>query len=407
MNVQPVGITLEDIEAARVRVEPHIRRTPMLLKESLTSRFGVPVHLKGEHLQRTGSFKLRGALNLVAQLSGEERARGVVAASAGNHAQGVAVAAAQFGMRARIYMPVDASLSKVEATRNYGAEVVLEGEGLAESLALAQAWADEQGALFVHPFDDPRIIAGQGTLGLEIVEQVPDVGTLIVPIGGGGLFAGVARAVRALRPDCQIVGVQARASAPLALSLEAGHPVGIEPSPTMADGIAVHEPGALAFQIIQETMDQLVLVDDDHISRTMLWLMERAKQIVEAAGAAALAALQTGEVAVAGPTVCVLSGGNVDPMQLIPVVRHGLTTVGRYMSVSTTMTDRPGELSNLLALLADLKVNILSINHRREGVQLHVSEVRVEMTLQTRNRQHVREVLAAMGAAGYHLRASG
>jgi threonine dehydratase len=391
--------SLDAVRAAAVRIAPHIRSTPIMHKEVLAQRFGVPVFLKGEHLQRTGSFKIRGAVNLAAQLP--PGTRGLVAASAGNHAQGVAVAAATHGLPSRIYMPEDATLSKVEATRSYGADVQLEGAALAETIAAARAWAHDAGWVFVHPFDDPHIIEGQATLGLEIVEQVPDVATVLLPIGGGGLFAGVASVVRELRPECRIIGVQARACGALAQSLAAGAPVDAGGEATIADGIAVRRPGTLTFPIIRDLMDQLVLVDDDHISRTMLWLIERAKQIVEGAGAAALAALQTGEVEPAGPTVVVLSGGNIDPMQLLPVVRHGLTTVGRFLTFSTKLPDRPGELSRLLALMADLKVNILSVEHHREGVRMHVSETRIELTLQTRNHEHVTEVLDALEAAGY------
>lgn len=398
------AVTIEDIRDARQRIAPYIRSTPAMHKAVLAQRFGVPVFLKGEHLQRTGSFKLRGALNLVAQLDAVERERGVVAASAGNHAQGVAVAATTFGVKPTIFMPEDATLSKVQATRHYGAEVVLEGENLDATLVAASRFADDNGALFVHPFDDARVVSGQGTLGLEIVEQVPDVATLLLPIGGGGLFAGVACAVRELRPRCRIIGVQARACAAIGPSLAAGHPVLVDAAPTMADGIAVRQPGELTLGMIRELMDQLVLVDDDHISRAMLWLIERAKQIVEGAGAAALSALLTGEVQPTGPTVVLLSGGNIDPMQLLPVVRHGLTTVGRFLTLATTLPDRPGELSRLLALLAELKVNLLSVEHHREGVRMHVSETLIELTVQTRNREHVNEVLAALDAAGYDAR---
>ena len=398
-------VTLAYIEAARVRIADTIRATPLFEKQVLTQRFGVPVFVKDEHLQRTGSFKIRGAMNLISQLDPAELARGVVAASAGNHAQGVAVAASVHGVQATIFMPADATLSKVEATRGYGAEVVLSGENLSEALEAAKAHAAATGAIFVHPFDDARIVAGQGTLGLELVEQLPDIATVILPIGGGGLFAGVATAIRALRPHCRIVGVQAEACQSIRAARAAGHPVTIDAAPTMADGIAVKQPGALTYPIIEATIDELVMVDDNELASAMLWLMERAKQVVEGAGAATMAALLAGKIAPVGPTVCVLSGGNIDPMALIPVIRHGLTNAGRFLRIATILPDRPGELSRLLTQLARLRVNVLAIEHRREGEPLlHVGDTRIDLTLQTRNSNHVVEVLADLRSAGYDVR---
>ena len=398
-------ITLADIEAARERIAGKVRVTPLFEKQVLTERFGVPVYVKDEHLQRTGSFKIRGAMNLMSQLDPAERARGVVAASAGNHAQGVAVAAAAHGMRATIFMPADATLSQVEATRGYGAQVILAGANLSEALDAAHAHCDAIGGVWVHPFDDPRIIAGQGTLGLELVDQVPEIATVILPIGGGGLFAGTATAIRALRPGCRIVGVQAAACQSIAAARAAGHPVMVHAAPTMADGIAVKQPGANTFPIIEALIDELVTVDDNELGSAMLWLMERAKQVVEGAGAATMAALLAGKVEPVGPTVCVLSGGNIDPMALIPVIRHGLGTAGRFLRIATTLPDRPGELSRLLALLAQLRVNVLAVEHRREGEpRLGVGDTRVDLTLQTRNLEHVDEVLAELRTAGYDVR---
>lgn len=394
-------VTIEDIEAARTRIAANIRTTPIISKEALDRRFGVPVLLKAEHMQHTGSFKIRGALNLMSQMDPDTRTRGVVAASAGNHAQGVAVAAARHGAPATIFMPEDATLSKVEATRGYGAEVRLTGAQLSDTIEAAREWSDSVGATFVHPFDDPKIIAGQGTMGLELLEQVPDMETLIMPIGGGGLFSGVAAAVHARRPDVRIIGVQSSACPSVHAALAAGHPVKITPTPTMADGIAVKQPGAVTLPMIQRHAAEVVLVDDNDLSQAMLWLIERAKQIQEGAGAAALAALMAGKVEARGTTVCVLSGGNIDPVALIPVIRHGLTTVGRFVRIETTVHDRPGELSRLLALLAKLRVNVLSIEHRREGVSMAVGDTRIDMTLQTRNLDHVSEVIDALSDAGY------
>jgi threonine dehydratase len=396
------AITLDDIRAARDRIDGAIRHTPMLRKHTLEPLVGgAEVHIKCEHLQRTGSFKLRGALNLVSQLTDEERSRGVVAASAGNHAQGVAVAAAEHGVAATIFMPEDASLAKVEATSNYGAEVRLEGAHLTATLQAAHSFAQETGAVFVHPFDDDRIIAGQGTLGLEVVEQLPQVATIVVPVGGGGLASGVGIALRELRPDCRIVAVQTAAFPSLRRSLEAGEPTVVETVPTIADGIAVKQLGVRNFELLRELVDEVVEVEEEELATAMLWSMERAKQVLEGAGAAALAALLSGRVQSDGPIALVVAGGNIDPAGLIPVIRHGLTAVGRFLYLGTVIPDRPGELSRLLALLADLRVNILGVEHHREGVHLRVAETRVDLTLQTRNAEHVTAVRDALRDAGY------
>ena len=397
----PAQVTLEGIRAARERIAEHIRATPMLAKVSLEHRVGAPVHLKCEHLQRTGSFKLRGALNLISQLSPEQRASGVVAASAGNHAQGVAVAAAQYGVSSTIFMPADASLAKVEATRNYGAHVELVGQHLTQTLEAAHAFAQEQGGVFVHPFDDARIVEGQGTLGLEIVEQLPNVGTIVVPIGGGGLATGIATAVRALRPGCRIVGVQAAACPSFVASLAAGAPIVVEAQSSIADGIAVKQPGPSIFPLLRELVDEVVLVEEEELSAAMLWAMERAKQVLEGAGAAALAAVLAGKVTATEPVALVIGGGNIDPAALVPVIRHGLSAVGRFLYLGTVLPDRPGELSHLLSILASLRVNILGVEHHREGVDLRIGETRVDLVLQTRNTDHVHEVVRALEQAGY------
>lgn len=394
-------VTIEEIRAARERIQTRIRSTPMLHKHTLDSIVGHPVHMKCEHLQRTGSFKLRGAINLIAQLDDDERARGVVAASAGNHAQGVAVAATELGVASTIFMPTDASLAKVEATRAYGAEVRLEGSNLTETLRAAHAFCEANSQTFVHPFDDPRIIAGQGTLGIEIVEQLQDVATIVVPVGGGGLAAGVATAVRALKPDVRIVAVQAAAFPSLRLSLEAGQCVEVEALPTIADGIAVKQLGQTGFAALRELVDDVVEVEEDELSTAMLWSMERAKQVLEGAGAAALAAVLAGKVRSDGPVAMVVAGGNIDPANIIPVVRHGLSAVGRFLYLGTVVRDRPGELSRLLSLLADLRVNVLGVEHHREGVRVGIGQTQVDLVLQTRNAEHVAEVEAAMHDAGY------
>lgn len=396
-------VTLDDIRAAHERIADKVRVTPMLRKDTLAPIIGHPVYMKCEHLQRTGSFKLRGASNLIAMLDAGERAAGVVAASAGNHAQGVAVAAAERGVQATIFMPEDATLSKVEATRGYGADVQLVGEHLSQALTAAREWADKRGATFVHPFDDARVVAGQGTVGLEIFEQLPEVATVVVGIGGGGLASGIATALRALRPDCRIIGVQAAACASYAAARDAGGPVTIDALPTMADGMAVKQPGALTYEILRANLDDYVVVSEEQISSAILWSMERAKQVLEGAGATPLAALLGGHVQSDGPVVLVNGGGNIDPASLMTVIRHGLSTVGRYLYLGTLLPDRPGELSRLLSLLAQLRVNVLGVEHHREGVQIHVGETRVDLVLQTRNAEHVEEVERGLREAGYTL----
>jgi threonine dehydratase len=400
-------VTADGIRAARERISESIRETPLLRKQTLDPLVGHPVYLKCEHLQRTGSFKLRGALNLIAQLTPDERARGVVAASAGNHAQGVAVAAAEYGVEATIFMPTDASLAKVEATRNYGATVVLEGDHLSGALDAARAFCLARDAVFVHPFDDARIIEGQGTLGLEILEQLPDVQTVVVPIGGGGLAAGVAVALRAHDPRIRLIGVQAAACQSLGAARAASHPVLVEASPTMADGIAVKQVGQLPFELLADALDDLVLVEEEEISTAILWSMERAKQVLEGAGVAGLAAVLAGKVQANGPVIILGCGGNIDPASLMGVIRHGLTAVGRFHYVGTSIPDRPGELSRLLALLAREGVNVLGVEHHREGVSVRVGETRVDLVLQTRNEAHVVQVNAALEAAGYTILSGG
>ncbi len=375
--------TLADIEAARRRLAGIARETPVYPSETFSSRAGREVLLKAENLQRTGAFKIRGAVNKLASLSDEERAGGVVAASAGNHGQAVAWAARELGTAATVFMPVDAPMAKVEATRNYGAEARLLGEGFDDALEEARAFADECGATFVHAFEDPVVIAGQGTIGLELAEQVPEAETVLVPVGGGGLAAGISLALRALRPGMRLVGVRA------------------QPGYTIADGIAVKHPGELTMSILDRVLDDLVTVSDEEISEAIVLLLERAKLVVEGAGAVGMAALLNGRAGGTGPVAIVLSGGNIDPTLLISVMRYGLTQAGRYLVLRTTIPDRPGELMKLLNLIAEARGNIVSVEHHREGMELSVSETEVELTLVTRDREHCDAVLATMAAAGY------
>ncbi|HEU5212350.1 MAG TPA: threonine ammonia-lyase [Gaiellaceae bacterium] len=385
--------TLADIVAARERIAGIARVTPVYPSETLSRLTGREVLLKAENLQRTGAFKIRGAVNRIALVSDKDRAAGVVAASAGNHGQAVAWAAREAGIPATIFVPEDAPMSKVEATRNYGARVELTGAGFDECLADAFDYADERGATFIHAFEDEQVIAGQGTIGLELIEQVEDVDTVVVPVGGGGLSSGIALALTELRPHISIIGVQAAAMAPLAGSTTFGW--------TIADGIAVKHPGELTSQILRDRLDAIVTVEDEKIAEAIVLLLERLKLVAEGAGAASVAALLAGKIEGTGKTVALLSGGNIDPTQLISIARHGLTLAGRSLALSTRIADRPGELMKLLTLIAAERGNIVSVEHHREGLDLPVGETEVELTLMMRGREHCEELIGALEAAGY------
>jgi threonine dehydratase len=381
--------TLPDIEAARARLDGVARVTPVYRSETLSQLFGCEVQLKAENLQRTGSFKIRGAYNRISALSPEERNAGVVAASAGNHGQAVAWAAREVGARARIYMPQDAPMAKVDATRHYGAEVVLTSGALEECLGEASSYVAEHGATFVHPFEDPVVIAGQGTLGLELIDQVPGLDMVLIPIGGGGLASGIALALRAVKPGVRIVGVQAAGTLPEGSGF------------TIADGIAVKTPGELTMGILDGVLDELVSVTDEEISEAIVLLLERTKLVVEGAGAVGVAALLTGKVVGSGCVVPLLSGGNIDATLLISVMRHGLAVAGRYLVVRSRVPDRPGELAKLLMLLAQERVNVVEVEHQRETAGLPVGDTGVELTLVTRDSEHCEEILATMQRLGY------
>jgi len=376
--------TLADIEAARARIHEHARVTPVYGSATLSRETGREVLLKAENLQRTGSFKIRGAMNRLATLSAAERAVGVVAASAGNHGQAVAWAAREVGVHATVFMPQDAPMAKVEPTVGYGAEEVLVGAGFEEALAAAMQRVEETGASFVHAFEDERVIAGQGTIGLELAEQVPDVETVLIPVGGGGLAAGTSIALRALRPQVRLVGVEVR---------RGGY--------TIADGIAVKQPGALTMGILGETLDELIEVTDEQISEAITLLLERSKLLVEGAGAVGVAALLAGKCAGSGQVCALLSGGNIDPTLLLSVLRHGLTVAGRYLVLRSRLGDRPGELIRFLEIVANTRANIVAIEHRREGVALEVADTEVELTVVTRNEQHCLRLIDALEAHGY------
>ena len=386
--------TLADVEAARNRLAGKgVRVTPLYASETFGRMTGRPVHLKAETLQRTGSFKIRGAVNKIGSLSEAERKAGVVAASAGNHGQAVAWAAREARIEATIFMPAETPMAKVEPTRNYGARAELTGTTFEDAVAAAVAHVKETGATFVHPFEDLDVIAGQGTIGLELVDQLPEVETVVIPIGGGGLACGIALTLRALRPEVKIVGVQAAACAPLAGGKQFGY--------TIAEGIAVKHPGELTSSLLGDLLESVVTVTDEEISEAIVLLTERTKLVVEGAGAAAVAALLADRVQGAGPTVAILSGGNIDPTLLIQVMRHGLTLAGRYLVVRTRIPDRPGELAKLLALFADEHANVVSIEHHREGMDTPVTESEVEATLLTRDQEHCTAIIYAMRQRGY------
>jgi threonine dehydratase len=380
------GPTLVDIEAARERVAGIARETPVYGSETFSGLAGREVSLKAENLQRTGAFKVRGAVNKIATLTDEERAAGVVAANAGNHGQAVAWAARQAGTKARIYVPQDAPMAKVEACRTYGAELIMGGERFEEALSAAETDVRETGATFLHPFEDPQVIAGQGTIGLELAEQVPDMKTVVIPIGGGGLAAGITLALRAKRPGIRIVGVQAGLS-----------------GFTIADGIFVKSPGELTMSILDDALDDLVEVDDELISQAIVLLLERTKLVVEGAGAVGVAALLGGKVGGEGPVAVVLSGGNIDPTLLISIMRHGLTLGGRYLVIRTRIPDRPGELVKLLSLIAEARGNVVSVEHHREGMDVPVAQTEVELTLITRDQEHCAVLLDEMRSWGYEV----
>lgn len=395
------------MEQARDVLAPVVRRTPVERSDHLSALAGRPLFLKAEHLQRTGSFKIRGAYYRISRLDASERNAGVVAASAGNHAQGVALAAHLLGVESTIFMPETAPLPKIEATKGYGASVVLGGAVFDDALAAARRHAVETGAIFISPFDDPVLIAGQGTVGLELAEQAPAATTFAVAVGGGGLISGMAVALRALRPGCRIVGVEAEGAASMTAALEAGRPVTLSRVDTMADGIANKATSALTLAHVEALVDEVVTVSEEDISRALLLLLERAKAVVEPAGAAALAAALAGRLGgkTTAPACVVLSGGNIDPTLLVRVVRHGLSAAGRYLQLRVMLPDRPGELHRLTGRLAELGLNVVDVEHRRTGRDLSVADVEVFLTLETRDPSHRDEVVHQLTAAGYRVTA--
>jgi threonine dehydratase len=375
--------TIADIEAARERLAGVARETPLYPSETFSRLAGRSVLLKAENLQRTGSFKIRGAFNTISTLGERERQAGVVAASAGNHGQAVAWAAREAGIPATIFMPEDAPMAKVEATRSYGGETVLVGEGFEEAVAAARAHVEATGATLVHAFEDERVIAGQGTIGLELAEQAPEAETVVIPIGGGGLAAGIALALEERRPGVRVVGVVC------------------QPGYTIADGIAVKHRGEVPGAILERTLDDTVSVSDDEISEALVLCVERTKLLVEGAGAVGLAALLTGRIAGSGPVAVVLSGGNIDATTLISVLRHGLTQSSRFLAVRMLIPDRPGELRNVLDVVARGRGNLVSVDHHREGRTTSALQTEIELVVSTRDESHCEEILGLLRSVGH------
>jgi threonine dehydratase len=397
-------VSLEDVLAAQDLLRAIIGPTPLEFSQALSDRVGGDVHLKCENLQRAGSFKIRGAYTRMAALSEDQKALGVVAASAGNHAQGVALAAKLLGIRSTVFMPLGAPIPKLMATRGYGADVEQLGTSIDECLVRARQFETETGAVLIHPFDHPDIVAGQGTCGLEILEQCPEVATIVVSAGGGGLLAGIATAVKALRPDVRVVGVQAERAAAYPPSLAAGHPVPLASMATMADGIAVGCPGEVPYAIVAELVDSIETVSEDTLSRAVLFLLERAKQLVEPAGAAAVARLlDAGTDVYRGPVVAVLSGGNIDPLLLLRIIRHGLVIAGRYLQLRVRVPDSPGSLAALLADLASADANVVDVEHVRTSATLPVDQVEIAVQLEAKGAAHCEELLSILRAKGYAL----
>lgn len=390
----------DELEAARKTIAPVIRATPVVATNSLSELLQREILLKPEQLQRTGSFKLRGAYNFLSSI-GAGPGTEVVAASAGNHAQGVALAARLRGAKATIFMPTAASLPKVQATEHYGATVRLQGDLVDDCIAAAQEHARRSGAIYVPPFDDPLVIAGQGTIGLELAEEAPEAETVVVPVGGGGLIAGVAAAFRALGASTRIVGVQASGCAAMAASVEAKEVVSLQSVSTMADGIAVRSPSQLTLDHVLAYVDDVVTVSEEDISRALVLLLERAKTVVEPAAAASLAALMSGAVPGTGQAVAILSGGNVDPLLLTKLIEHGLSAAGRYLILRVLLEDRPGMLAALAQELAKMRLNVLDVSHHRAGLVLGHDEVEVLLTVETRGRSHGEAVIERLAAAGF------
>ena len=394
-------VTLEEIRAAAERGKGVVMTTPLFPSSTFSALAGCDILMKAENQQRSGSFKIRGAMNALSLLSDEERLKGVVAASAGNHAQGVALAASTLGITSTVFMPETAMIPKIAATRGYGAEVRLVGSNIGEALDAAREFGDQTGAHLVHPYDDAAIIAGQGTLGLEILEQASGIGTIVVPVGGGGLISGVGAAVKAVDPSVRIVGVEATATAPYVASRQSGAPTDVEPRYTLADGIAVARASARCFEHIEAFVDDLVTVDDGQMTEAVTLLLERAKLLVEASGAAPLAAMLAGKVETKpGATVLILSGGNVDLLVLDQVIRHGLGAAGRFGTFAIRVPDVPGQLARVTRTIADAGANVVSVHHQRQGIGLPFGYTEIRFEVETRSASELDAMCAALEEMG-------
>jgi threonine dehydratase len=396
------SVTIANIWQAYKFLKPIIHHTPLSPSRTLSQMTGADIYLKCEHMQRSGAFKVRGAGYKISRLSTEQAQVGVIAASAGNHAQGVAIAAAQNNIPCTIVMPENAPLAKVTATQNYGAKVVLYGATYDDAYQYCCDLQQESGAIFVHAFDDPEVIAGQGTLGLEMLTDLPDADAIIVPIGGGGLISGIAIAARALKPDITIIGVQAAGAASCRASLDAGTLKTLPAITTIADGIAVKRPGTLTFSIIQNLVDDIVVVDDEAIINAVLLLMERSKMVVEGAGATGLAAMLSGAINLKGKKVLVpLTGGNIDMNLVGRFIEHGLAVAGRYFVIHTRLADRPGELMRMLTIIAEMRMNVIDVRHQRLSSRLPIMQREETVTLEARDRSQCEELLRRLRAAGF------
>jgi threonine dehydratase len=395
-------LTIEDIQTAQQTIHGAIDPTPCTYSGYLSRLTGAEIHLKLENLQRTGSFKIRGALNKLSLLTSEDRQRGVIAASAGNHAQGVARAAQRLGIQTTIVMPEPTPITKVEATESAGAEVILQGETFDDALCVAHQLTAKRGLTMIHPFDDAAIIAGQGTIGLELLQQLPELGAVVVPVGGGGLISGIAIALKAVRPTIRVIGVEADKAASAMLSRQAGHVVGLSASKTIADGIAVKRVGDLTFALMERYVDELVTVSDDDIAAAILIYMERIRVVVEGAGAASLAALVSRKIRLDGVcTGVVVSGGNIDVQMVAKIIEKGLVRTDRLLRLTVELLDVPGALGRLSTLLGQLRANILQISHDRLSSDVPLDRAVVDISLDTRNRTHQDEVMQALDQAGY------
>lgn len=396
-------VNYNDILEAKSRIYGLIRRTPVDFSTTFSSITGQQVFFKYENLQKTGSFKIRGALNKMASLTEQQRAAGVVAASAGNHAQGVALAASKAGVESTIVMPEGVPIAKLMATKEYGAKVVLSGQSYDEAYIKAEQIKEETNAVFVHAFNDPAIIAGQGTVGLEIMEDLPDIDTVVVPIGGGGLISGIALVLKQVRPEIQVIGVQAEGAPSMERAVNSGQIRENSDVSTIADGIAIKHPGELTFSIVKELVDDIVLVNDEEIAQAILMMIERSKLVCEGAGAAGVAALLNGKVKSSGKILTVVTGGNIDIHTLSIIIERGLTKAGRYVRLKTVVVDRPGALQKLLGVVAETKANVISVAHNRILTRVPITQAEVSLDLETRNPEHVEEIVKNLFNKGYKI----